>query len=46
MVVGFCVKCKKKREMKSLTHTKTSRGVPMIKGICTQCNTKMCKLGS
>lgn len=43
--IGYCVKCKKKREMKSVKLTKTSRGVPMAKGICSSCGCKMCKIG-
>ena len=46
MVVGYCVKCKAKKEMKNTSNSKTKRGVPMVKGICTSCGTKMCRLGS
>ena len=39
------MKCKKKREMKNIKKSKTSRGITMNKGTCLTCNTKMCKLG-
>jgi len=42
---GYCVKCKKKTEMKSLVKTKTKKGVPMTKGTCSICGTKMCRIG-
>ena len=45
MVEGYCVKCKKKTEMKDTVETKTKRGVPMTKGVCTICGTKMSKFG-
>jgi len=45
MVEGYCVKCKKKTEMKDITESKTKRGVPMKKGICSICGTKMCRIG-
>lgn len=43
--IGFCVKCKCKREMKDTSDSKTSRGVKMVKGKCTTCGTNMCKIG-
>jgi len=45
MTTGYCVKCKKKREMKNVSMTKTKKGVPMAKGICSVCGCKMCRMG-
>jgi len=45
MTIAYCVKCKAKREMLNTTHSKTKRGVPMMKGKCPKCGTKMCRLG-
>lgn len=45
MTIGYCVKCKEKREMKDEVIGKTSRGVNMVRGVCPICNTKMCKIG-
>jgi len=42
---GYCVKCKKKTKMKNLVKTKTKKGIPMTKGICSICGTKMCRIG-
>jgi hypothetical protein len=45
MVEGYCVKCKKKVEMKDPIETKTSKGTPMRKGKCPECNTTVCRIG-
>ena len=45
MTVARCMKCRTNKEMKNVIMTKTSRGVPMAKGICTTCGTKMCRIG-
>lgn len=42
--IGYCVKCKTKRDIASpeLTEVKGSRGVrKAVKGNCAECNTKM-----
>jgi len=41
MVMGYCVKCKEKREMKEPEIHQTARGGYMAKGICTTCGTRM-----
>ena len=46
MTIAYCVKCKSKREMKDTSEGKTSKGIIMIRGSCSVCNTKMCKIGS
>jgi len=45
MVEGYCIKCRCKQEMKNLKACKSKKGTPMIKGVCTSCGTKMCKMG-
>lgn len=45
MTAGYCVKCKKKQEMKDTSEGKTKKGVLMVRGSCPVCNTKMCKIG-
>jgi hypothetical protein len=44
-MIGYCVKCRKKREMKNIHSSKTKKGVKMTKGTCTNCGTKMCCIG-
>lgn len=46
MVEGHCMKCKAKREMKNARQEKTSKGANMIRGECSVCGTKMCKMGT
>jgi len=38
---GYCVKCKKKQQMKDCKNSKSSNGRNMIKGLCKVCGTKM-----
>jgi RNase P subunit RPR2 len=45
MVTGYCVKCKKKREMKSPKQVMLKNGRPAVSGTCTVCGTKMFKIG-
>ena len=45
MVQGYCVKCKAKREMKDPHQEKTKKGGDIVKGTCTSCGTKMCRMG-
>ena len=42
---GYCIKCRKKTAMKETTNTKTKRGTPMVRGVCSVCGTKMCRIG-
>lgn len=44
-MIGYCMKCKKKMEMKSEVKSKTKKGTPMTKGICEKCGCKMCRIG-
>jgi hypothetical protein len=45
MTQGYCMKCREKIEIENINETKTKRGVPMIKGNCPICKTKVCKIG-
>lgn len=45
MVEGYCVKCKKKTEMKDPKETKTVKGTPMFKGKCPTCGITVCRIG-
>lgn len=46
MVEGYCVKCKKKGNMKDVKMTQTARGGFMAKGKCGGCGTTMCAMMS
>jgi len=41
--IGYCVKCRTKRDMLETGIAKTKNGRRMVKGICQNCGTKMCK---
>jgi len=41
-MLGYCMKCKTKREMKEVKSSKTKRGTTMNKGKCTTCGCNMC----
>jgi hypothetical protein len=41
---GYCVKCKKKREMKNVKVVVSKSGMDMAKGECVKCDCKMCKI--
>lgn len=42
MATGYCVRCKKKVEMKNAKKTKTKKGKAMMKGKCPKCDTTVC----
>jgi len=42
MSEGYCVKCKKKVEMKDPKKTTTKKGKAMMKGSCPDCGTTVC----
>ena len=44
-VIGYCVKCKEKREMKDPEPTYTKTGRAGTRGTCSVCGTKMFKMG-
>ena len=41
---GYCVKCKKKREMKDTQKVTMKNGRPAMKGKCPDCGTGMYKI--
>ncbi|MHB1330943.1 MAG: DUF5679 domain-containing protein [Minisyncoccota bacterium] len=43
-VIGYCVKCKEKREMKDVQKVEIKPGRPAAKGTCTVCGTGMYKI--
>lgn len=43
-VIGYCVKCKTKREMKDVKEVEIKPGRPAAKGTCTVCGTGMYKI--
>jgi len=44
-ITGYCVRCKKKVEMKDIKISETKRGVEMRKGKCPDCGTTVCRIG-
>lgn len=45
MTSGFCVKCRKKKDMKNPTSTTMKNGRPATKGKCPTCGTGMFRIG-
>ncbi len=41
--VGYCVRCRAKKDMLEVGITKAKNGRRMAKGRCVKCNCKMCK---
>jgi len=46
MVEAYCVRCKKKVEIKDPVETATKKGVAMLKGKCPICGTTVCRIGA
>lgn len=44
VVEGHCMKCKEKREMNETEEVEMKNGRKAMKGICTECGTKMFKI--
>lgn len=44
-VIGYCVKEKKKREIKDPKQVKLKNGRPAVKGTCVSCGAKMFRIG-
>ncbi len=42
---AYCMKCRKKREMKDTKAVKMKNGRPATKGVCSVCGTKMYRIG-
>jgi len=45
-VEGYCMKCKAKKEIKDAQQVTTKNGRPMVKGVCPDCGTTICKIGA
>jgi len=43
MTEAYCVKCKKKVEIKDEKESLSKNGVKMLKGTCSECGTKVCR---
>ena len=44
-IIGYCVKCRQKREMKDVKAVFMKNGKPAAKGKCSQCNTVVYRIG-
>ena len=42
--MGYCVKCREKREMKDALEVEMKNGRKAMKGVCSVCGTKMFKI--
>jgi hypothetical protein len=42
--MGYCVKCKAKKEMKNAQKVTMKNGRPAMKGVCPSCGTTMFKI--
>ena len=45
MPEAYCVKCRTKREIKSPQETKLKNGRPAVRGTCSECGTKVFRIG-
>jgi len=43
-IIGYCMKCKAKREIQSPTRVTMKNGIDAIRGVCPICGTKMFKI--
>lgn len=43
---GRCMRCRKKKVMKDVKITRTTRGGYMARGVCVYCGCNMCKIMS
>jgi endogenous inhibitor of DNA gyrase (YacG/DUF329 family) len=44
MAEGYCVKCKKKVEIKNGKEVVNKKGLKMMKGKCPRCDTTVCRI--
>ncbi|MEK6856010.1 MAG: DUF5679 domain-containing protein [Nanoarchaeota archaeon] len=42
---GYCVKCKKKVDIKDPKESLTAKGTKIAKGKCPDCGTTVCRMG-
>ena len=45
MTQAYCVKCRKKVEIKNAQSVKLKNGKPATKGLCPNCGTKVFRIG-
>jgi hypothetical protein len=45
MPEAYCVKCRKKRDMKDPKNVTLKNGKPAVKGVCPVCGTGMFRIG-
>ncbi len=45
MVIGYCVKCRDKREIKGVKPTTLKNGKPAMRGTCPTCSTTIFRIG-
>lgn len=45
MAIGYCVKCKAKREIKDPKSVTIKHGRPAVTGTCPECGTKIFRIG-
>ncbi|MEM3444899.1 MAG: DUF5679 domain-containing protein [Thermoplasmata archaeon] len=46
MVEAYCMKCRKKVEMKDAQKITMKNGKPAMQGVCPNCGTKVFKIGA
>lgn len=44
-IEAYCVKCRKKIEMKDAKDVKLKNGKPAVKGVCPKCGTGVFRIG-
>lgn len=45
MVSGYCCRCKVQVEITKGVMGSTSKGVPILKGVCAKCGCTVCRIG-
>lgn len=45
-IEAYCVKCKEKKIMKDPVEGVTKNGKPILKGICPDCGSTICRIGA
>ncbi|WP_165248525.1 DUF5679 domain-containing protein [Adlercreutzia sp. ZJ141] len=43
---AYCVKCKAKKVMQNPREEKMKNGKPILKGMCPDCGTTICRIGA
>jgi len=42
---AYCMRCKQKVTIKNPKKTKTKKGTPMTRGVCSTCGSNVCVIG-